>query len=297
MIEPRFNHTMVALADGRGVLVIGGEQVWGKMDALASVELYGEGDGRFVRFSRLKSARTRHRSVRLVSGDVLVTGGMGAKGETLGSAERLRRGTDVFEPLAPMLTPRKDHTLTLLEDGRVLVVGGSSVGNRPVGSIEMFDPASGTFAPLATLAVPRYEHTATQVDADRVLVIGGRTGQDDADALDSIEVVDLVGGTCRLLVDVRLRLRRRTHTTVTLDDRSPATLLVVGGTVDTTGRGLVCETFRLGEPETFEAARLHHLRGNQTGTRLVDGTVLFAGGHGRSAGRPLAFAEIYRPSP
>ncbi|HUU42658.1 MAG TPA: protein kinase, partial [Planctomycetota bacterium] len=174
--EARFNHTMVTLGAGRGVLVIGGEKRWGTRDALDSVELFTQGE--FVRFVPMHETRTRHRSLKLQSGKVLVTGGGSARGDVLASAEIFDPATNTFTPTRrTMHQARRDHAMTMLPDGRVVVSGGSRTGNEPLDAVEIFDPETETFEPLCSLVEARYEHTATAVDDTRVLVAGGRSGQ------------------------------------------------------------------------------------------------------------------------
>ena len=288
--EGRFNHTMVTLAGLHGVLVIGGEKHWSSRDALASVELFT--DGEFVRFVPMKEARTRHRSLSLLDGKVLVTGGGSSRGTTLATAEIFDPEHNTFtRTQGTMKDARKDHTMTLLADGRVLVAGGSREGSEPIASVEVFDPKTGRFDHLCTLADARYEHTATRVDDRHVLIIGGRRGQKLEHTLDSIEVIDLEAKTSKRLADVRLRLPRRTHTTLVLPGSEPPCVLIVGGAVGADGN--LCEKFSLGWAETRPAGQLNHDRGNQTATFLGDGSILFTGGHGRHTRQPLRLAERY----
>jgi serine/threonine protein kinase len=289
--EARFNHTMTMLPPGHGVLVVGGEQEYTLPDALASAELYSESEGRFVRASRLKMPRTRHAATLLTDGRVLVSGGGGSSGDTLDSAEVFEPATNSFRRVGRMNTPRKDHTSTLLADGRVLIVGGSQAGNRPVDGVEIYDPKTVSFEAVCLLQQARYEHTTTAIDADRVLVIGGRRGQSDADALDSIEIVDIAKKSSTIVG--KLRFPRRVHSAVLLSDGDPKCVLIAGGGVGAPGLTNLCEFFAPGWPETREDGRLNHDRNNQTATLLADGSVLLTGGHGRNTGQPLAVAELY----
>jgi len=289
--EARFNHTMTALAGSRGVLVVGGEQEYGRADALHSVELFSESDGQFVLVSRLKVPRARHRSVLLADGKVLVTGGSDASAQTLDSAELFEPTTNSFRLVGRMKSARKDHTATLLGDGRVLIVGGSQTSNQPINGVELYDPAKERFEEVCLLKEPRYEHTATLVDGGKVLVVGGRRGQTDADALDSIELVE-VDKKCSTAV-ARLRLPRRVHTAVMLSEDGSKWVLIAGGGVGAPGVTNLCERFVLSWHETREDGRLNHDRNNHTATLLADGSVLLAGGHGRNTGQPLGIAELY----
>jgi serine/threonine protein kinase len=291
MSQARFNHTMTNLGGGRGVLVAGGEQHYGRADALRSVEIFSESDGLFAEVSRLVTPRTRHRAERLKDGAVLVTGGKNDRGETLNTAEVFEATTNTFGLTGWMRSARKDHATTLLEDGRVLVTGGSQSDDRPLAGVEVFDPQTKRFEEICRLNQPRYEHTATLIDRNRVLVIGGRRGQSLEDSLDSIEMIDVEAGSAAIVG--RLRLPRRVHTTTLLPDGTSNCVLIAGGAVGMPGDSNMCERFVLGWRETGEAGRLNHDRNNQTATLLADGSILFAGGYGRNVGQPLRVAELY----
>jgi hypothetical protein len=289
--EARFNHTMTALPLSRGVLVVGGEQQYGRPDALQSAELYSESEGLFVLASRLKVPRSRHAATLLTDGKVLVSGGSDASAETLNSAELFESSTNSFRLVGRMNTARKDHASTLLADGRVLIVGGSQAAYRPVADVEIYDPKTERFEAVCLLKEARYEHTSTAIDAGRVLVIGGRQGQSDSDALDSIELVDVAKKSSTIVG--KLRFPRRVHAAVLLDEGDPKCVLIAGGGVGAPGVTNLCELFAPGWSETRNDGRLNHDRNNQTATLLADGSILLTGGHGRNTGHPLAVAELY----
>ena len=289
--EARFNHTMTTLAGGEGVLVIGGEKQYKGADALRSVELFSEEDGQFALVSELNTARTRHRSVLLADGKVLVTGGGGVSGRTLETAEVFDPETNSFRRVGPMKDARKDHTATVMPDGRVVVIGGSQEGNRPINSVETYDPKTGQFETVCRLVESRYEHTATALDGNRVLVIGGRTGQRLTEAIATMELIDLGQRNARVIG--RLQMPRRVHTAILLPGSRPKTVLIVGGAVGEAGKRNLCEKVSLDWKQTRPAGTLSHDRNNHTATLLPDGSILFTGGHGHSTGQPLRLAELY----
>ena len=289
--QARFNHTMTTLAEGKGVLVIGGEKRYTGADALRSVELFSEKEGQFALVSGLNTPRTRHRTVLLADGRALVTGGGDASGRTLDTAEIFEAKTNSFRRVGSMKDPRKDHTLTVMPDGRVVVIGGSQVRNQPIDGVEIYDPKTERFETVCALKQSRYEHTATVLDENHVLVVGGRTGQRITDAIDTIELIDLELGTSSVIA--RLRMPRRVHTTVLLPGSEPKTVLIVGGAVGESGGRNLCEKFAVGWKETRPAGLLSHDRNNHTVTLLPDGSMLFTGGHGHNTGQPLRLAELY----
>ena len=295
--EARCNHTMTTLPGGAGVVIIGGERTWGGRDATASVELLmlvGKNVAGAGKVGELSVPRTRHRSVLLADGTVLVTGGSNTQGRPLDSAEIVDPRTYRAQPIvARMGSARRDHTVTRMPDGRVVIVGGGLAGHRPIAGVEVYDPVAKTFETVCALEVARYEHSAVALDDHRLLVIGGRKGQYAADALDTIELLDLVEK--RSYVVTRLRRPRGVHTAVALPGSVPKTALIVGGGVGTAGEGTnLCERYAVEWTETKNAGLITHDRNNHTATLIpLDGSILITGGHGRNARQPLRTAELY----
>ncbi|MDE2957806.1 MAG: kelch repeat-containing protein [Bacteroidota bacterium] len=118
---------------------------------------------------QLPLARGGHASVRLRSGDILVTGGAESAGGTgQGDAFLLGFDSERFTTLAERLVyPRTGHSASLLPNGDVLIAGGSRRDNVTAVSdliehVEIYSPESGTFAeiPVTGLPIRRTEHTA-----------------------------------------------------------------------------------------------------------------------------------------
>ncbi len=302
LARARFNHTMTSLDDDR-VLVIGGQQKAGNdPDALASVELFYR--GRFAEVGQLRGARRRHCATRLAAGTVLVTGGED-------EYQRTRSDAEVYDPrtntsvVVPMNAARKDHSAALMSDGRVVVVGGDRAGSEASASVEIYDPKTNRFDNVCLLQQARYDLTATPIDNHRVLIVGGRTGTSLAEALDTIELVDLETKTSTTIG--RLRMPRRMHTATLLKNVTPPTVLIVGGAVGEAGQRNVCELFSpdwprdegrtLPDTRTEGPLQLTTDRNNQTATAFPDGCILFTGGYGQSVrSLRLATAELYLPS-
>ncbi len=118
---------------------------------------------RFTSFSApaLPKPRGGHAITRLLSGDILVTGGsfsMSSPAE--GSAFLLPTGASSFIRLPfPMEAPRTDHTATLLPDGRVLILGGSrhQTLRKPedlVTLVELYTPQTRRFSRIPVVGPP-----------------------------------------------------------------------------------------------------------------------------------------------
>ncbi|MEM6647954.1 MAG: kelch repeat-containing protein [Bacteroidota bacterium] len=142
----------------------------------------------------LPEPRYGHTATRLLSGDVLVTGG--ATNESDGGTQ----AAFLVDDLSGRVTALDDglnaarigHTATLVPDGRVFILGGSRrVGDALEGeddlleSVEVFDPVTEAFTtvPFDGQPIRRTEHTATLYAPDDGLFIDIYGGRGDVDYL------------------------------------------------------------------------------------------------------------------
>lgn len=72
---------------------------------------------------QLTPERTGHAATTLLSGKILITGGVN-ESATLNSALLYDPATGQLTPTGSMTTARADHSSTLLAEGRVLIAGG-----------------------------------------------------------------------------------------------------------------------------------------------------------------------------
>jgi len=164
MLSARSGASGALLSDGR-VLVTGGLTGDPASPGVhSSAELFGI-DGAFAPAAPMSIPRTRHASVTLQDGRVLVTGGITAGGEAVASAEFYNPSTDTWSSAGEMAEVRSGHTASLLGDGRVLIAGGSS--------LEIFDPSTGSFSFAGALLPARTDHAAAVLQDGRVLIAGG----------------------------------------------------------------------------------------------------------------------------
>src|SRR4029077_6039185 len=197
-------------------------------------------------------------------GQVLIAGGETASAELFGAS------TGTFTATGSMTVSRSGHTATLLLDGRVLIAGGvqdfgPGTGPIPLGpgvpSAELYDPVSGQFTSTGSMSEGRSGHTATLLVDGTVLI----TGMDN-----TAELFSPVTGTFSVVGELGTGLR----TPGTL--RKDRTVLLAGG------RNIVSlATADLFAPESggfVGTGSLITARDGHTATRLVDGTVLIAGG-------------------
>jgi len=260
MGTPRFGFTAVRLVDGR-VLVAGG--FGAPTDGvnardLTSAELYDPASGTWSATGNMVGGAGLDTATLLRDGKVLGVGGNGAQ---LYDPE-----SGTWTATGKIVSGAGLATATLLRDGKVLVAGN--------GGAELYDPDSGTWSATGKMTTPRYNHTATLLPDGRVLAAGGDVPPDRA--TDSAELYDPGTGSWTAIANTRF-------------GGGPATLLQDGTVLFLRGStpalyDPATETWTL----TGDMARPD--AGYSTATRLLDGTVLVAGGSQQGV------AELYDPA-
>jgi hypothetical protein len=191
----------------------------------------------------------------------------------------------------PMEHLRSGATQAKLPDGRIIVFGGSN-GDTFSGSAEIWVPATGSFRTLSSrMKTARSGHTATLLNSTTVAIIGGETSPsekttgDDAGYLSEIELFD-IPSLSFLPETCRLQTGRIFHTTTAVDENR---ILIAGGLSAPQQGTDHIEIFDLRTKTVVFGGLLTGARALHTGSRLRDGTILFAGGVGQ--GKPLAGTE------
>jgi MYXO-CTERM domain-containing protein len=223
---------------------------------------------------RMLMARQDHTATLLLSGKVLLAGGLNESSDldTAELYEPLTGATGATRERLP--DQRRAHTATLLQSGKVLIAGGMYVinpfaGPNSLATAVVYDPATDAFTPTASpLATARHGHTATLLASGKVLLTGGLsqanggflqvlTAEVYDPATDSFSVT--AGG---------LAAQRQGHTATLLESGE---VLVAGDT-----------TAEVYDPATdgfsATAGGLAAQRQGHTATRLRTGSVLLAGG-------------------
>ncbi len=310
MSVARTGHQATLLSNSTGqVLITGGTDNLG--DVYSSAELFTRGSvpgapgafgpttlydpvaGAFTStVSSMNIARTSHAATELISGRILITGGLDANGEPLSSAE-------LFDPTAgtftytsgSMVSARYGHNATLLSDGTVLLSGGTGDNTA-----EIYNPATDSFAATnGSMKVARTGAQAVLIGGGAVLITGGLDSSGNIES--SAELYSPTTGTFATTVDTKtnaptsMNSPRVAHTTTVLPD---GTVLIAGGQ-GTGGTALSSE--EVYDPGTGDfstvASGMITARSNHTATLMIGGSVLIAGGLN---GTPQSASEVYWPS-
>ena len=157
MSVARFNHSAVALDDGR-ILVLGGNQ-------LSSAEIYDPVANTFSPAGAMNAVHgLGHRAVKLPDGKVLVLGGDGGTIQPTAVAELFDPSTDQFTRIADMTTTRMLHFAVADEDdGTVLIGGGQDASGDLLASTEVYDPVTKTFTASGDMPAENSEQAAVFV--------------------------------------------------------------------------------------------------------------------------------------
>jgi hypothetical protein len=238
----------------------------------------------------LRTARAAHTATTLLSGQVLVVGGMADGGGRVASVELFDPGRNTVQELGSLAERRAGHTATLLGDGRVLIAGGYN--GEYLASLEVFDPSERRFRPAGLLREGRSGQTATLLPDGRVLLVGG-VGRGWT-FLRSAELYDPETGRSELVGS--MNVARESHTATLLAD---GRVLIIGGHSGRRQEMEVYASAELFDPRTrrFEAAgKLGIARHKHDALRLADGRVLVIGGADRTDRIHYATTEVYSPT-
>ena len=283
MISPRVKHQATLLVSGK-VLVTGGCPFDGSCEGLASTEIYNPATGQWTYAAWMTQGRRGHTATRLVTGEILVTGGVGfcsPCGVGVPSAEIYDPTTDTWRPAADMNAPRVGHEATLLTSGLVLVTGGcgrdygdSACGDTGVPTPELYDLAANQWLPAADIERKSWQSATVRLQDGRVLTTGGIPARTESHHYNPELNAWAATG--------EMSFRFAQHTATLLNSGQ---VLTAGGYQALLGLGSFASAYNgaaVYTPATNAFApvgNMIHGRIRHTATRLSDGSILVVGGH------------------
>ncbi|MFL5431511.1 MAG: kelch repeat-containing protein, partial [Myxococcales bacterium] len=236
------------------------------------------------------SPRVQHTATELQSGKVLFAGGDIGGGFAGSTAELYDFNQGQFSSTGNLVAARFAHAATLLPNGTVLLAGGLANANTSLASAELYDPATGTFSATGSMGTARSFATATLLADGSVLLAGGNSGTAAGDmALATAELFDPSTGS--FTPTGSMGSARHSHIAMLLDN---GLVLIAGGLGPAQAGPAFLDGAELYDPSTGTFAptsALSFKRAHASATRLVNGTVLVAGGDD-GTGFP-AVAELY----
>lgn len=305
MIGTRAGHAAILMANGE-VLVAGGENRFPPRFT-GRTETY-EATAGWRSAGAFTTPRNDMRLTLMRDGRVLATGGVDRDNHALASAEIYDPASRSWRTTAPMSAARVQHASAALPDGRILVTGGSCA---PDG--EAFDPATERWTRVAGIGFREMIHaTSTLLPDSSLLVVGG----DYPDWVNECEPTSDWGAltTLRFTHADRyaelgsrekplMRIQRLHHTATLL--RSGELLVAGGGGHPEEISGAfdwqaTTEIYSYATGAWRDGPSMLLPRASHTATRLLDGTVLVAGGAlccDGNAPAPTASAERFGPRP
>ncbi|MGD0076790.1 MAG: kelch repeat-containing protein, partial [Candidatus Binataceae bacterium] len=157
MNAARYDATATLLPSGE-VLIAGGCCGGSGDIRLASTELYDPVTNSFAAAANaaaMNVSRENATATLLLSGQVLIAGGLGDNSVVLASTELYDPTTNTFAPAADTATMNEARylaTATLLPSGEVLITGGLGGDGSVLASTELYDPLTNSFAAPADTA-------------------------------------------------------------------------------------------------------------------------------------------------
>lgn len=280
----RSGHTATELSNGN-VLIVGGyfgDVNLGPVTPSSNAALFDPSTNSLTVITGPTVARFHHSATRLLSGQVLVAGGVAGNQATTKTVEIFDPSTNGWSTVAPLSTARRYSTAVTLQSGKALVVGGLNQGEASVLSAELYDPANNSWVAAGTVAVPRRYHSLTLLASGQVLAAGGYTG---GEYTASVELYTPASNSWSAAST--LSTARYMHTSTLLNN------------------GLILTSAGLGEAAILNSSELYGVFNNtwtagpalntprylHTATLLPSGKVLVVGGSGY--GTFHSTAELY----
>jgi hypothetical protein len=132
----------------------------------------------FVATGSMSLGRYAHAALKLATGNVMVTGGVGI--EMIDNVESYSPATGAWSKMAPMLTPRAQHAALVIDkSGTVLVMGGDRAPGFRGRSVEIYNPLTKSWSQFPSLNQSRVGSAAALVN-NVVYITGGNNSEFEA---------------------------------------------------------------------------------------------------------------------
>ncbi len=241
LAQARSYHSAAALADGR-ILLTGGETIGSGSGVHSSAELYDPATGTFALTGPMLAPRSRHASIRLPGGKVLVAGGIASNNLAVQTAELFDPATGTFSATGMMNLARRLPSLVLLGNGKVLVVDGVTDLRA-----ELYDPATGLFTFTGSTLVKREGAGVALLRTGEVLLAAGVDNTSPGTWHTSSELYDPVTETWRA-TGALSQVRAIPTTSVLADGR----VAMFGGLQPNGAAPLYAEAYTPSTPDTVD---------------------------------------------
>jgi N-acetylneuraminic acid mutarotase len=133
--------------------------------------------GKWSPTAHLETDQTFAAVADLPGGNVLVAGGIGAKGTPTAAAEIFNASTDTWQAASSLPAPRAGAVTQVLPNHDVLVAGGVGAKNAVLSSALIYDPTTGTWAKTGAMPFSASFASSVTLQNGDVLAVGG-TGAD-----------------------------------------------------------------------------------------------------------------------
>lgn len=166
----------VATLTNGSVLVTGGFAGAVANSSISSAEIYNPNTNKWNMVTPMHVGRAGAKASTLANGEVLVAGGLGAKGP-LASSEIFDPKTNSWAIVnSSMVAATFDQQQVTLNNGHVLVVGGDFAGGEN-NVTQIYNPTTGLWTKAASQPTPRADMIAVKLADGNVLVAGGHTAE------------------------------------------------------------------------------------------------------------------------
>jgi len=135
--------------------------------------LYSQNTASWREVGNLSVARTRHESVYIGYGKILVFGGSTISGIT-NTTELIDIDKNNISPAESMNTPRAEFASLVTPDSLVLAIGGVTYKNDVTSTVEAYNIKTGIWSNFGNLKLPRRQFAVLWLSSSEFLVAGGR---------------------------------------------------------------------------------------------------------------------------